>query len=840
MEYEMKRIIFLLVVAEMVIVNASITDEHAWDVNNNKPWSVRFDTTIYVGSHYKQCLIATRADANYGGEIFIPSVVTSGGGNTGASVKYYDITGIRVGGLANQYYITDVNIPNCIVSIGERAFARCTSLTNITFSSGVSDIGKWAFTNCTKLTNLVIPSNVTTIGNGAFLGCVKLDDVCFMGDAPIGLVDSCILDYATNVRYRKKYSAAYSNIVSKRQFGGHLLFDDDEFLDVIGQTFLHGNSAWFGDHDVSHDGEGAMRSGAVGSNGESWIETTVNGPVRVSFWWKASSEEYDGEVFDYAYMSLDGEPQGALTDAYQLEGVAIGGKTDWTNVVVDVTEPGEHTVRWTYRKDEVDESDVGEDCVWLDEVSLDPLATLTFSIGDGAGTAPAPINAFTRTRVSLPWRSGFDKANHTFVGWNDGTDTYPAGARYLVTATNISFSAVWRANTLTAPVISSADVADGGVLDAESATIAMSAEKGATIHYTLDGSAPTAASAVYMGPFAVDALSVNVRAVAVRNNYFYSPVAGFAFTRKPSGAAECLNAEWRNISTDGTSPWTEVTGGAAHDGVSALRSGAVGDEESSSVEMTVVGSGVISFWWKTSSEISRNRKYDYVSFLVDGEERSWLGGVTGWTNETFAVAGDGTHTFRWVYQKNDNGLTQGEDCAWLDEVTWTSSDPLPEITGAGEIKAVFAKAGDEVRLKANISTEATYNAFRDWVDGKELEHASVKDSPNAWLAYVLDSVGLMAKTAALVSEDVVIESLAPSSATAGAFDLVVCIGGAEIGTGARLTEALGVEGATNLTESAFSTEGFSAALERTADGKVKATVTPDGSPPSFFLRVMVK
>jgi hypothetical protein len=80
----------------------------------------------------------------------------------------------------------------------------------------------------------------------------------------------------------------------------------------------------------------------------------------------------------------------------------------------------------------------------------------------------------------------------------------------------------------------------------------------------------------------------------------------------------------------------------------------------------------------------------------------------------------------------------------------------------------------------------------------------------------------------------------PSSITTGAFDLVVDIADAEIGEGARLAEALGVEGATKLNESAFSSDGLSVSLERTVDGKVKATVMPDGVPPSFFLRVMVK
>ncbi|MBR4654691.1 MAG: hypothetical protein IKO72_15150 [Kiritimatiellae bacterium] len=116
----------------------------------------------------------------------------------------------------------------------------------------------------------------------------------------------------------------------------------------------------------------------------------------------------------------------------------------------------------------------------------------------------------------------------------------------------------------------------------------------------------------------------------------------------------------------------------------------------------------------------------------------------------------------------------------------------------------------------------------------------MKDAPNAWLSYVLDAPGLMAKAAALASEDVVIESIAPSSTVAGAFDLVVNIAGAEIGTAARLAVTLGVEGAAELNESVFSSDNVMVTLERTIDGKAKATVTPNGTPPMFFLRVKVK
>ena len=135
---------------------------------------------------------------------------------------------------------------------------------------------------------------------------------------------------------------------------------------------------------------------------------------------------------------------------------------------------------------------------------------------------------------------------------------------------------------------------------------------------------------------------------------------------------------------------------------------------------------------------------------------------------------------------------------------------------------------------------AAYTAFRNWVDGKELSHAAVRDAPNAWLSYALDAPALMAKAMPLASEDIVIESIVPSGVTAGTFDLVVDIAGVEIGTAARLVEVLDVEGATELDESEFSSDGFSFYLQRTAAGKVKVTVTPEGSPASFFLRVRVE
>ena len=82
-----------------------------------------------------------------------------------------------------------------------------------------------------------------------------------------------------------------------------------------------------------------------------------------------------------------------------------------------------------------------------------------------------------------------------------------------------------------------------------------------------------------------------------------------------------------------------------------------------------------------------------------------------------------------------------------------------------------------------------------------------------------------------------------ASVTGEAFDLTFSLSDITIGenaTGTNPAEVFGVEGATELDESAFSSDGLSFILQRTDDGKAKVTVTPAGSPPAFFLRVKVK
>lgn len=172
-------------------------------------------------------------------------------------------------------------------------------------------------------------------------------------------------------------------------------------------------------------------------------------------------------------------------------------------------------------------------------------------------------------------------------------------------------------------------------------------------------------------------------------------------------------------------------------------------------------------------------------------------------------------------------------------------DPIPELTGTvtDDMVSEALSGSADSKITAKITTPSSYNEYRQWINDKGLSHKMAKASPNAWLSYALDAPELMAKVTALANEDIVIESFEPSSATTGTFNLVVNIADAEIGedaTSARLAEVFGVDGATELNESAFSSEGLTVTLERTTDGKAKAIVTPIGTPPTFFMRVKIK
>ena len=74
----------------------------------------------------------------------------------------------------NGNLVTDLVIPDSVMSINDAAFFGCTSLTSVTIPDGVTSIGSAAFYGCSSLTSVTIPDSVTSIGSSAFWGCTSL------------------------------------------------------------------------------------------------------------------------------------------------------------------------------------------------------------------------------------------------------------------------------------------------------------------------------------------------------------------------------------------------------------------------------------------------------------------------------------------------------------------------------------------------------------------------------------------------------------------------------------------------------------------------------------------
>ena len=88
--------------------------------------------------------------------------------------------------------LTSVTIGTNVTSIGEGAFAFCSGLTNVTIPDSVTTIGEGAFASCSSLTSVTVGNSVTSIGNWAFDDCCNLTGVYFRGNAPSPTNDSSV------------------------------------------------------------------------------------------------------------------------------------------------------------------------------------------------------------------------------------------------------------------------------------------------------------------------------------------------------------------------------------------------------------------------------------------------------------------------------------------------------------------------------------------------------------------------------------------------------------------------------------------------------------------------
>ncbi len=128
-----------------------------------------------------------------------------------------------------------------------------------------------------------------------------------------------------------------------------------EALDAPDLLWTSGGTApWRGQTAVTYDGEDAGQSGLISHGQDTWVETSVNGPGTLAFWWSVSSEA----GYDYLEFRTNG-----------ILATRISGFTSW-GLVSQRIGAGSHTLRWRYSKDLSVHS--GQDKGWVDQVVFVP------------------------------------------------------------------------------------------------------------------------------------------------------------------------------------------------------------------------------------------------------------------------------------------------------------------------------------------------------------------------------------------------------------------------------------------------------------------------------------
>ncbi len=146
-----------------------------YNPDNSAPWSFKWGTSVK--------------------EVVIESGVTSIGDDAFAGCSSLtnvtipdSVTSIGNGAFDGCRSLTSIMIPDGVTSIGDQAFKSCSSLTSITIPEGVTSIGNYAFANCSSLTSITIPDGVTSIGDAAFSYCSRLVSITIPdGVTSIGL-----------------------------------------------------------------------------------------------------------------------------------------------------------------------------------------------------------------------------------------------------------------------------------------------------------------------------------------------------------------------------------------------------------------------------------------------------------------------------------------------------------------------------------------------------------------------------------------------------------------------------------------------------------------------------
>ncbi len=180
--------------------------------------------------------------------------------------------------------------------------------------------------------------------------------------------------------------------------------------------------------------------------------------------------------------------------------------------------------------------------------------------------------------------------------------------------------------------------------------------------------------------------------------------------------ADATHAPAFSWTTGGDAEWFAQTNMTREADSCAAQSGAIDHDELSYLQTEVSGGGMVSFYWKVSSEAG----WDELSFYINGHLEEYISGEVDWEQRQYDLAG-GVSTLAWVYAKDDVD-SAGADTGWMTDfhfqpftgrmarVSGNLAFGRVEVGSTSQLVVTALNPGDEATTVSGVTLPAGYSA----------------------------------------------------------------------------------------------------------------------------------
>ena len=593
--------------------------------------------------------------------------------------------------------LVDFNLPRSLKRVGNYAFFNCTMMAEACFADGLLYLGTNAYQNCTSVKVVYIPSSVTALGTSIFAGCASITNIT---TATAHQTMASLFPGVYNKLPRiliapgenRLCASCFTNCTAMTEIGlpdSVTTMDESAFSGCtrLSRVSLSSRLAALPDYAFKNCTSLATLTipESVASLGKNVFEGCSNVE---SLYFVGDAPTYNEAVF------------GGIASGVTV--FVVNGSMGWDGVATSRALP-----------DSWPTSNSREITYW------EPNRFDVVFDANGGAPATNVLEEITGMTYTLPIVNP-TMPGATFLGWW----TEPVNGAQVTAGTQVTltrahtFYAHWAGNLYHVTFD-----ANGGMGDMADQTYVVGEPTELPLNvFAKPGFAFVGWSLVPDGGlvFADGAIVENLTLESDATVTLYA-----VWDEQAWATGDYMNAPGRMFVSGGDAEWTNDVV-ICHDRIGSMRSGAIGQDGESSLSTTVVGAGVVSFWWKVSCEEAyKTDRYDYVTFSVDGVERDWIAGEVDWTNAVFEVIGSGPHILTWRYHKDDwdEPGYECEDCAWVDEFCWSPSAVTATFDGNGNTAGAVPKnvvkwEGYALTLPGVGTLEKFSFVFAGWSDGK--------------------------------------------------------------------------------------------------------------------------